>query len=130
MKLSFSDLSQVKWKAQGSSRNQSSWMDSTELVVSYFRGEEVLDTRADLDAVSVGGFTVRLTVTPLKVDKMVLYGGILPLSKEDLEAKLAEEEVDMDSPNIRTVALKLWQAKGRPHNGFPFSFSFSFIYET
>ena len=90
VKLSFSDLSQVKWKAQGSSRNQSSWMDSTELVVSYFRGEEVLDTRADLDAVSVGGFTVRPTVTPLKVDKIVLYGGILPLSKEDLEAKVAE----------------------------------------
>ena len=123
VKISIDNLSLIKWRTQGNSRNQSHWLDSGELNVCYMRGEGVfLESREDLEAAKVGGFSVRLTVQPLQVDRMVLYGGILPMSKTDLEAKVGDADVNMDSPAIPTLALKLWQAKGRPQNGYPMAF--------
>ena len=52
-------------------------------------------------------------------DKVFLYGGIIPMSKENLLARLREAEVESSSPAIPTVALKLWFSKGKLQNALP-----------
>ena len=58
---------------------------------------------------------------PIQVDKAVLYGGILPMTKTELEEKVRAADLEMCSPFIPTLALKLWYAKNSPQNGFPIS---------
>ena len=52
--LNFDNLSQVKWRTCGSSRNQSLWMDSMEVRVAYSRNDEVLESMEELEAANVG----------------------------------------------------------------------------
>ena len=118
------DLNNVKWRSEGRTRNQSTWMDSSEFAVTITRNNgESLDTGESLDGAKIGGFVVRLTVLPIQVDKVVLYGGILPMSLAELEEKVGEAGQAMESPLIPTVALKLWLPRGKPpQNGFPMAF--------
>ena len=109
------DLEMVKWRSEGRTRNQSTWMDSSEFTVMMTRNNgESLDTGESLDGAKIGGFVVRLTFLPIQVDKVVLYGGILPMSLAELEEKVGEAGQVMESPLIPTVALKLWLPRGKP----------------
>ena len=85
--VTFDDLSKVEWKAEGEFRNQSQWMDESALKVNYTKTTgEGLDID-ELDAAGVDGFAIRLTLLPTNVNKLALYGGIVPMSKEELRKK-------------------------------------------
>ena len=112
--LKFGDLSNIKWKNHGLERNQSEWIDSSELEVSFeSQSGEVVDPG------EMPGFAIRLTMHPVQVDRILLYGGIVPLSKEELQEKVEEEGTTLDSPFIPTMALKLWAVNRKLLNGFP-----------
>ena len=118
--IKFSDLSDVKWNTRGDNRNKSVWLDSTDLDVTYTKPDgTMLVHREELEAANINGFTVRLTLLPLQVDKMVLYGGILPLKRNYLASLVEEARTEMDSPQIPTIALKLSYSRGVAQNGFP-----------
>ena len=87
----FQDLARVSWKTEGVGRNQSTWIDSASLEVSYWGADgKRLESQEDLDGMEIGWFAVRLTLLPTAVSKLVLYGGIVPMSKDDLEEKVRE----------------------------------------
>ena len=111
----------MKWKNEGAERNQSYWLDAGELEVGYVKdGRRIEDE--DLEALGVGGLAVRLTMHPVGVDKMCLYGGIIPMSKSELRDMLGSDDPHMDSPYIPTMCLKLMWSKGKALNAFPLSF--------
>ena len=119
--VKLNDLSRVKWKNEGAERNQSYWLDAGELEVGYIKdGQRIEDE--DLEAIRVGGLAVRLTMHPVGVDKMCLYGGIIPMSKSELRDMLGSDDPHMDSPYIPTMCLKLMWSKGKALNAFPLSF--------
>ena len=70
------------------------------------------------------GFCTRFTLLPVKVDKVLLCGSILPMSKGALEEKLFEMEtpVEMESPFIPAIAMKLSLVNGKYQVGFPMDF--------
>ena len=115
--LKFPDLSKIIWRGDGEFRNQSEWLDSDDVEVSYSKvnGESL----SVAEEATIGKFAVRFTVLPMAVDKMVLYGGIVPVDKVALREKAMEGGLDLDSPLIPTVALKLWWFKGTLRNGYP-----------
>ena len=59
---------------------------------------------------------------PINVDNLVLYGGIVPLSKDELQEVVDNTEGDLGSPLIPTLAMKLWFARGVLQNWFPMDF--------
>ena len=121
--LKFGDLAVAKWKTEGGGRNQCSWIDSADLEVSYKMSEgRMLETVGELEGANTGKFCVRLTLLPIAVDRLALYGGIVPLAKEDLEDKVVEAGLDMLSPMIPTVALKLRVTCNKPQNSYPVAF--------
>ena len=115
--LKFPDLSKLEWREVGTTRNQSHWLDSDDVEVSYTRGNgERLDVAEEA---TIGNFAVRFTLLPVKVDRVVLYGSIVPISKEALKEKVEELDMDLNSHLIPTIALKLFYAKGKLQNGYP-----------
>ena len=78
--LKLHDLSELEWNSEGRVRNQTKWLDSSNLNVSVFKGEDRLDTQREKEDAGVGGFSVQFTMQPIQVDKAVLYGGIIPMS--------------------------------------------------
>ena len=69
----------------------------------------------------IGGFCVRFTLLPVKVDTVFLYGGVVPFSKTDLETKMSELDVGLDSPMVPTLTMKLGLVNGRYQNALPLS---------
>ena len=122
MKLKVPDLSRLEWNAEGDYRNQSCWVDDDVLDVTYSKpsGERLVN-QGELEAIGIRGFTARFTLVPIAVDKLALYGGIIPMRKEELLGKLEEAEVDLRSPKIPTIALKLRVVNGRALNAYPVS---------
>ena len=112
--LKFGDMSLIRWKNHGQERNQSDWLDSSELDVSY-----VSQSGEVVDSDEMPGFAIRLTMHPVQVDRVLLYGGIVPLSRDELQERVEEEGTTLDSPFIPTMALKLWVANRKLLNGFP-----------
>ena len=120
--IKFPDLSKVSWGMEAN-RNQSSWMDSNELdMVVKVQDGRVLEGAEDLQEKNIGDCCVRLTLIPIAVDKLALYGGIVPLGKEELTEKVLESGMEMNSTLIPTIAMKLWFSRGIPQNGFPVVF--------
>ena len=111
------DLSRLEWRSEGSTRNQTEWMDSSELDFEAKEKDRGVLSAVDLEELGIRGFSVRFTILPVSVDKVTLYGGIIPMSRVDLEAKLGEMETDLDSELIPTVAMKLGFARGKYQNG-------------
>ena len=112
------NMSMVQWRSEGIGRNQSEWMEGDEVNVRYERttGEEMDDE--ELDDAGVGKFALRLTLLPTNVSKMALYGGIVPMTKEELREKVEACDAEIDSELVPTIALKLGWAKGKPLNGY------------
>ena len=106
--IKFPDLSYVEWRVTGDNRNQSSWLDSDDVEVTYTRGNG--ERLPVAEEATIGRFAVRFTLLPVKVDHMILYGSIVPLSIAALKEKLEEGGLDLESPFIPTIALKLWYA--------------------
>ena len=108
------DLSQVTWNSEGKQRNQSAWLDRSELNVSYSKTDaQQLESPEALEAAKVGTFCVRFTVLPINVDKVAIYGGIIPLGKEHLRDMVQEAGLEMESPLIPTLAMKLNFIRGK-----------------
>ena len=118
--LKFPDLSRLEWRGEGPARNQTVWLDSDDVEVTFTKGDgERLEIAEEA---TIGKFAVRFTILPVKVDRLVLYGSIVPMGKEALREKMEEGDLDLDSPLVPTIALKLWYAKGKLQNGFPVVF--------
>ena len=81
-------------------------------------GHRLEDTE-DLEAAGIRNFSVRFTLLPMNVDKMVLYGGIVPVGRDELREKVVECDADLDSQFIPTLAMKLMFVRGKLQNGFP-----------
>ena len=54
---------------------------------------------------------------PTNASKMALYGGIVPMTKDDLKRRVEECGSDLDSSLVPTIALKLGFLRGKPQNG-------------
>ena len=119
IKIKFSDLSRLPWVTLGDKRNQTSWMDSSDVEYEAVHGEMGILSRQQMEEMNVNGFCIRFTILPIKVNKALLYGSIVPVSKVRLEEKLEEYEVEESSPVIPAIAMKLGLAKGKIQNGFP-----------
>ena len=117
IKIKFSDLSRLVWVTEGESRNQTSWLDSSEVELEVEHEEEGLLTPDDYEGVRMGGFSVRFTLLPVQVDKAFLYGGIIPISKSELEERLRDLDTSSVSPRIPTIAMKLDNVRGMLRNG-------------
>ena len=121
VKLKFDDLSRVSWPAQGDSRNQSEWIGEDEVSLESVHDEEGIIGEGDRGDHGIGGFCVRFTLLPVKVDTVFLYGGVVPFSKTDLETKMSELDVGLDSPMVPTLTMKLGLVNGRYQNALPLS---------
>ena len=120
--IKFPDMSKVSWGMEAN-RNQSSWMDGSELdMVVKLQDGRVLVGAEELQEKSIGECCIRLTMMPIAVDKLALYGGIIPISKDELKEKVQDSGMEMNSPLIPTIAMKLWFSRGIPQNGFPIVF--------
>ena len=117
VKLMFNDLSRLPWNAVGDIRNQTEWMDSGDVEHELWHEEKGRLESNEAEEYGVGGFSIRFTLLPIRVDKVVMYGGIIPLAKLDLEAKLLEMDVDMVSSLVLTVAMKLGYTDNVYRNG-------------
>ena len=105
--LKLNDLSTLPWLTMGEARNQTSWVDSKDMEVVAAHPERGLLSWAALEEMGAGGFSARFTVLPIAATKVLLYGGIIPMSKEELTEKTGELNLDLGSPFIPTIALKL-----------------------
>ena len=56
--LKLHDLSELEWNSEGRVRNQTKWLDSSNLNVSVFKGEDRLDTQREKEDAGVGGLSV------------------------------------------------------------------------
>ena len=66
-----------------------------------------------------GGLCICFTLLPVKNDKVFLYGGVVPVSKERLHEILREQDLLPSSPHIPTIALKLHSNRGKLLNALP-----------
>ena len=121
--IAFNDLSIVEWNTSGNARNQSRWLDGSELEIKITKddGSEIV-SQEEKDDASIGGLCVRFTVHIFTVDKAILNAGISPQSKQELEVKLQTLNKEMSSPFIPTIALKLAVVKAKPQNGLVIKF--------
>ena len=117
VRIKFDDFSIFPWVTTGEKRNQREWLDSSDLDVDFVHSERGSIPLTELQ--DVDGFSISFTLLPVRHDKVFLYGGIIPMSKENLLARLREAEVERSSPAIPTVALKLWFSKGKLQNALP-----------
>ena len=119
LKLKFQDLSRVTWPAEGDCRNQSKWIGHEEVEWEAIHEEEGIIGEGDREEHGLGGFCVRFTLLPVKVDTILMYGGVVPLSKTELESKMEELEVNLESPMVPTLAMKLAVINNRFQNALP-----------
>ena len=123
MTVKIVEMAVARWRTEGEGRNQCCWMDSSNLEVTFKMSDgRELVSQAELEGANIGGFCVRLTLLPIAVDQLALYGGIVPVDKDELEEKVREAGLDMGSPLIPTVALKLRVTNNKPQNSFPVAF--------
>ena len=119
IKLKFDDLSKITWNSVGPIRNQSLWMDRSELQFEATHDEDGALSDEDLEDNNIGGLCVRFTILPMKVDKVFMYGGLVPVSKGELEDRVKDRDLELSSPKIPTVAMKLMFLKGKWQNALP-----------
>ena len=122
--LRMTDLADLRWITTGETiRNQTTWVDWAKLDLSFTRADGTAITEgSEMDEKGIGKCSVRFTVATGAVDKVFLYGGIVPFDLATLEAKVREAGADPSSPNCPTVALKLLVQQGRSWNGRPMDF--------
>ena len=119
VKIKMNDLSRLPWLGVGGTRNQTEWIDSSNVDFEVEqRDRGTLDPK-EYEAVHVKGFCLRFTLLPVKVDRAFLYGSIVPISKDSLMEKINEKGIEPSSALIPSIAMKLWVAKGKFQNGFP-----------
>ena len=117
--IKLDDLSVVTWPAVGAVRNQSEWLEDTDLDISFKKGGAEVAAE-DIARVTVGGrLALRLTILPGTVDTFFLFGGIVPCSVEELREKLVECGQELSSPLASTIAVKLQVGRGKSLNGRP-----------
>ena len=111
------DLSRLTWLTLGEASNQTNWIDSTEVSFEAVHAERGALEIEECDCLGMGGFVMGFTLLPIRVNSMYLYGGIFPLSKQELQEKLEAMGSEETSQMIPTVAMKLGQGRGRLQNG-------------
>jgi hypothetical protein len=121
--MRFPDLATLTWISTGdSSRNQTAWVESSSNNTTFRRaGDEIL-LEADLIEAGIWKFSTRFTLVMADVDKVVLYGGVVPYSKAEIEAKAAAAGYTSSSASCPTLALRLFSVKAKPCNGRPIAF--------
>ena len=118
--LDFPDLGVLTWISEGDTRNQSTWMDSSEWTTIIRKGEDVLSTEEEVTAAGVSKFCGRFTIMlGDQIDKCVIYFGAVPWSKADLIAKVETLGASVSSPNCPTIAVRLLSKAGKMWHGCP-----------
>ena len=112
--LKFGDLSSVKWTTEGDVRKLTALLQDKDVTVTLKKDEAEIQ-ESEKDKYGIGDFVLRFTVLPASVDKSLLYAGILPYSKAALEAV----EKTLEVTDIHTVALQLFENRGKWTNGHP-----------
>ena len=115
--IKLSDLSILTWQREGEYRNQTEWLNFDELEVEMSHPDSGLLSQSEMEELRIGNFCLRFTIIPMKVDKAMLYGGIVPLSRDQLQRKVEDMGAQLSSPSIPTVALKLGHQNGVLQNG-------------
>ena len=118
--LKFNDLSTLNWLSQGPTRNQTTWLDMEDLDVTFTKsdGSPIISSEEKEEA-HLGKMAIRFTILPVQTIRVVMYWGIIPISKEELIEKVEEVGLELTSPFIPTVAMKLGFSRGKPQNGLP-----------
>ena len=117
----FDDLSRLKWNTEGEKRNQTLWLGKEDVSFEAIHDDDGPVHEEFFEEYQLGGFSIRFTILPQKVNTAFMYGGIVPLSKPELEDWLKGLDVDTDlsSHLIPTVTMKLAFSKGRWQNALP-----------
>ena len=100
MTIKITDLSRLPWLGTGEKRNQTSWIEDQHMDFEAVHKERGTLTMDELREIGMDGFCTRFTLLPVKVDKVLLYGSILPMSKGALEEKLFEMETPVEMERI------------------------------
>jgi len=120
--LTFKDLGILTWLSTGETRNQTCWVDSREMRVTVIKGSTVMTTDKEITDLGVLGFCGRFTLLHGAVNRMVLYLGLAPWSKEEHRAKVEAQGTTTSSLNCPTVAIPLFSKAGKMWHGCPISF--------
>ena len=119
VKIKLTDLGIINWATVGEKRNQSEWIDGETLNMEVLHQERGDLSQEELQELGGGGLSVRFTLLPVQQDKVFLYGGIIPLAKDELLEKLRGMEMEPSSPCVPTIAMKLHFSKGKLQNALP-----------
>lgn len=118
--IKVTDLSVLAWSWEGLARNQTNWIDGSEVALKITKQDGVEITEVeDMEEAGIGGLAMRFTVLPMTVDRALLYAGVVPYSMVQLRTKLDEVGKGLGSSLVPTVAVKLSVVKGKPQNGLP-----------
>ena len=118
--IAFSNLGILNWNTVGDCRNQTTWVDGSNVPITFRRADgSSIGTDEEIKAAGIGGFAVRFTAIPIAVDKVALNAGIVPYSKEMLDKKVADLGSTLSSPHCPTIAMKLLSLGGRSRNAIP-----------
>ena len=79
-------------------------------------------TDEDRRLARIGNLTLRFTLQPVAVDTVLLFAGIVPFSKDELRTRMGARGLDISSPLASTIALKLYNMRGKTANGKPVAF--------
>ena len=90
IKIKLPDLSILSWNKVGEQRNQTEWIDFDDLEVEVTHSDRGPLSKEELSEANAGGLCIRFTLLPVKNDKVFLYGGVVPVSKERLHEILRE----------------------------------------
>ena len=123
--LKFDNLATLNWISVGDARIQILRVDGENVKMTFERDDgTVLVSDQEIFDARIGGFSIRFTAIPFEVDKVLLNAGIVPLTKEDLNKKVNEVRIEMNTPRCPTLALKLHSIGSRSFNrlyvGLPF----------
>ena len=119
VKIKLTDLAIINWSTEGEKRNQSEWLDGRDLDIEVLHHERGQLSEEDFQELGGGGLSMRFTLLPVQQDKMFLYGGLVPLSIDELMEKLRGMEMEPSSPCVPTIAMKLHFSKGKLQNALP-----------
>ena len=110
IKLKLPDLSILSWNKVGEQRNQTEWIDFDNLEVEVTHSDRGPLSMMELSEANAGGLCIRFTLLPVKNDKVFLYGGVVPVSKERLHEILREQDLLPSSPHCPEAAQQPWEA--------------------
>ena len=120
--LRLEDLGQLPWSTVGSTRNQTEWIDGSNLNLTFTLSDGTELNSQEIEDSGLDSMAVRFTILPLAVDKVALNAGAVPYSKEELNLKAQDHGVTLASHSLPTVAIKLFFKDNKSFKAIPMNF--------